>query len=47
MKAETKKILIEWLEFFGESENRIDDLDICDDGSVWLGLEMVAPKGTV
>ena len=29
------------LEFFGEDESRVNDVDICENGSVWLGLTMI------
>ena len=47
MSDETRATVVEWLAFFGEPAERADDCDICDNGSVWLGTEMIAPKGTV
>ena len=40
------EIIIEWLEFFGEPSSKLNEVDICDDGSMWLGLTQIAPKGT-
>ncbi len=34
------------LEFFGESASRWTEVDICDDGSVWLHLGQIIEKGS-
>ncbi|MEO1865712.1 MAG: hypothetical protein ABGX98_08135 [Pseudomonadota bacterium] len=36
-----EKRILRALEFFGEPSSRLSDVDICEDGSVWLGLAMI------
>ena len=36
----------EWLDWFGIDASP-SDYDVCEDGSVYYGLTMIAPKGTV
>lgn len=41
-----RAVTINALRFFGEAECKIDLVDYCDDGSAYLGLVQILPKGT-
>jgi hypothetical protein len=37
----------EALIFFGEDKERYKEVDICEDGSAYLGLTQILPKGAL
>ena len=37
----------QWLRWFGESPKQLQHCDICENGSVYLGLVQVAPPNTI
>lgn len=43
MDEQERENLIGWLRFFGEPEHKVDWVDICDDGSAYLGLVQIRP----
>lgn len=44
MSSDERDSLCEWLTWFGEPATRLPDVEVCDDGSAWLGLTMIRPR---
>ena len=47
LEDKERKIVDVGIEWLGFRPHRREDIDICTDGSVWVGLTMVCPKGTI
>jgi hypothetical protein len=39
--------IVSALAWFGEPAEKLDQVDICDDGSVFLGLTLICERGTI
>lgn len=47
MTESEKDAVVSALAWFGEPAEKLDWVDVCEDGSVYLGLTLVCDKGTV
>jgi len=47
MKLEDRLIVESALIWFGENPSRFNDVEVCEDGSVWLGLTEILPSHSV
>ena len=47
MTETEKEVVVSALAWFGEPEEKLAQVDICDDGSVYLGLTLICERGTI